>query len=132
MVSFKESQKALRLINKNFPKSLLWQYNAPHMKQSKQVYIQHSKSKFHTRKTVKFSNYSQEICLENMFNTEKDYLRRYGNFANYIQFLKDHKVFKLSNIRTKVCDGQKSLINIFFTLQSDAVTSPREISLLFK
>ena len=41
MVTYKESQTALRLIHDNFPKSLLWQFNAPHMKQSKQVYIQH-------------------------------------------------------------------------------------------
>ena len=40
MVTYKESQTALRLIRENFPKSLLWQFNAPHMKQSKPVYIQ--------------------------------------------------------------------------------------------
>ena len=132
MVTYKESQTAFPLIHDNFPKSLLWQFNAPHMKQSKQVYIQHSTSRLRTRKSVKFSSYSQELCLGNMFNIEIDYLTKYGSFSDYIEFLKSHKIFNLSDIKTKVCYGQRSLINVFFTLQSDPVTSPQEISLLYK
>ena len=131
MVTFKENQMALRLIRENFPKSLLWEFNAPHMKQSKPIYIQNLTTKSHIKKSVRFSSHSSTICLGHMFNIEMDYLRKYGNFSTYAKFLKNHKIFKTSDVKTKLSDGQRSLINIFLTLQSCPVTSPREIAILY-
>jgi hypothetical protein len=132
MVTYKESQTALHLIHENFPKSLLWQFNAPHMKQTKQVYMQNLTSRLHTKKSVKFASHSQTICLEHMLNIEMDYLRKYGNFSTYAEFLKNHKILRIPDVKTKLCDGQRSLINIILTLQSSPVTSPREIAILYK
>ena len=69
MVTFQENQAALRLIHDNFPKSLLWEYNAPHMKQTKPTYLQNLTTKSTIRKTVRFSLQSSTICLEHMVNT---------------------------------------------------------------
>ena len=132
MVTFKESQTALRLIRENFPKSLLWEFNAPHMKQSKPVYIQNLTTRSQRRKSVRFSLQSSTICLDHMIEMEIDYLKKYGDFSTFPDFLKKYKIFKISNIKTKASDGQMSLINILFTLQSCPATSSREISILYK
>ena len=132
MVTFNENQAALRLIHDNFPKSLLWEYNAPHMKQTKPTYIQNLTTKSTIRKSVRFSLQSNTICLEHMVKMESDYIKKYGEFSSFPHFIKKHKIFKTSFIRTKTTDGQKSIINIFFTLQSCPATSSREISILYK
>jgi hypothetical protein len=132
MVTFKESQAALRLIHENFPKSLLWEYNAPHMKQTKPTYIQNLTTKSTKRKSVRFSLHSSTICLEHMLKMENDYLNRYGDFSLFPDFIKKYKIFKTYNVKTKSSDGQETLINIFLTLQSCPATSSREISILYK
>jgi hypothetical protein len=132
IVTFKENQAALRLIHDNFPKSLLWEYNAPHMKQTKPTYIPNLTTKSTIRKSVRFSLQSSTICLEHMVKIESDYIKKYGEFSSFPHFIKKNKIFKTSFIRTKTTDGQISLINIFFTLQSCPATSSREISILYK
>ena len=132
MVTFKENQAALRLIHDNFPKSLLWEYNAPHMKETKPTYIQNLTTKSTIRKSVRFSLQSSTICLKHMVKIESDYIKKYGEFSSFPHFIKKNKIFKTSFIRTKTTDGQISLINIFFTLQSCPATSSREISILYK
>ena len=81
MVTFSENQAALRLIHDNFPKSLLWEYNTPHMKQTRPAYIQNLTTKSTKRKSVRFSLHSSTICLEHMIKMEKDYLKKYGDFS---------------------------------------------------
>ena len=132
MGTFKENQAALRLIHDNFPKSLLWEFNGPHMKQSKPTYIQNLTTKSAIRKSVRFSLQSNAICLDHMVKMESEYIKKYGEFSTFPHFLKKHKIFKTSFIRTKTIDGQKSIINIFYTLQSCPATSGREISLLYQ
>ena len=131
MVTFKESQTALRLIRENFPKSLLWEFNAPHMKQSKPVYIQNLTTRSPRRKSVRFSLHSSTICLEHMIDMEIDYLKKYGDFSTFSNFLKKYKIFETSNVKTKLSVGQKSLINIFLTLQSCLAISSRDLAILY-
>ena len=131
MVTYKENQTALRLIRENFPKSLLWEFNAPHMKQSKPVYIQNLTTRSPRRKSVRFSLQSSTICLEHMIDMEIDYLKKYGDFSTFPNFLKKYKIFETSNVKTKLSDGQKSLINIFLTLKSCPATSSRELAILY-
>ena len=132
MVTFQENQVALRLIRDNFPQSLLWEYNLPHMKQSKQVYIQNVTTKSLVRKTVRFSLQSNTICLEHMKKMECAYIKKYGEFHSFPQFLQRQKIFKTSFVKTKDMDGQETTINIFHTLRSCPATSGREISLLYQ
>jgi hypothetical protein len=132
MVTYKENQIALRLIHENFPKSLLWEYNAPHMKQSKPVYIQHLATKIHRKKSVTFSTHASTICLQHMYDIEEDYLRNWGNFSEYAKFLKQQKIFTTTYIKTKMNDGQLSVMNIFSTLLSCQDISPRELASLYK
>ena len=132
MVTFQENQAALRLIRDNFPKSLLWEFNGPHMKQSKQTYIQNLTTKSLVRKSVRFSLQSNTICLDHMMKMEYEYIKKYGEFHTFPHFLKKHKIFKTSFVRTKDMDGQTALINIFHTLKSCPATSSREISLLYQ
>ena len=132
MVTFQENQAALRLIRDNFPKSLLWEFNGPHMKQSKQTYIQNLTTKSLVRKSVRFSLQSNTICLDHMMKMEYEYIKKYGEFHTFPHFLKKHKIFKTSFVRTKDMDGQTALINIFHTLKSCPATSGREISLLYQ
>ena len=131
MVTFKENQTALRLIRENFQKSLLWEFNAPHMKQSKQVYIESIVAKLSKKKSVSFSQHSTTLCLQQMVEMEKQYLKKYEYFSTFPDFLKKHKIFKYQNIRTKLNDGQESVINIFLTLSSCPATSSRELSILY-
>jgi hypothetical protein len=132
MVTFQENQVALRLIRDNFPKSLLWEYNLPHMKQSKQVYIQNVTTKSLVRKTVRFSLQSNTICLEHMKQMESAYIKKYGEFHSFPQFLQRQKIFKTHFVKTKNMDGQENTVNIFHTLRSCPATSGREISLLYQ
>ena len=132
MVSYKENQVALRLIRDNFPKSLLWEFNSPHMKQSKQVYIQNVTTKSLVRKTVRFSLQSNIICLEHMRKLENDYIKRYGDFHSFPQFLKRQKIFRTQFVKTKNIDGQENMVTIFHTLRSCPAISGREICLLYK
>ena len=133
MVTYNESQTALRLINNNFPKSLLWEYNHPHMKQSKQTYFQHITLKPSRKKTVRFSSKSCVIYLEDMYRAEQHYIGKYKTFSSFPQYLKTqrHKILKMSNIETKLSDGQVFPVNIFYSLQTCPATSSREISLLY-
>ena len=78
MVTYDESQTALQLINNNFPKSLLWEYNHPHMKQSKQAYFQHITLKPSKKKSVQFSSKSYIIYLEDMYRAEQYILKNMG------------------------------------------------------
>ena len=132
MVSYKENQVALRLIRDNFPKSLLWEFNSPHMKQSKQVYIQNVTTKSLVRKAVRFSLQSNTICLDHMKKMENEYIKRYGDFHSFPQFLKRQKIFRTQFVKTKNMDGQENMVSIFHTLRSCPAISGREISLLYK
>jgi hypothetical protein len=67
-----------------------------------------------------------------MIKMEMNYLKKYGDFSSFPDFLKKYKIFKTSDVKTKSSDGQMSLINIFLTLQSCPATSSREISILYK
>ena len=131
MVTFKENQTALRLIRDNFPKSLLWEFNQPHMKQSKQVYMQNIEAKTSKKKSVRFSQHSTIFCLQHLIDMEDEYLKKHECFSTFPDFLKKYKIFKYSNIRTKLNDGQQSIINIFLTLSSCPATSSRELAILY-
>ena len=66
-----------------------------------------------------------------MIDMEKDYLKKYEDFSTFPNFLKKYKIFKISNIKTKLSDGQQSLVNIFLTLKSCPATSSRELAILY-
>ena len=74
LVSFSERQCAIRLIKDNFPKTLLWDHNQFHRKQS------HTKYMFHTcqttnkvKKTVRFNPISIFVDLGYLINLENDF-----------------------------------------------------------
>ena len=117
MVTYDESQTALQLINHNFPKSLLWEYNHPHMKQSKQAYLQHITAEPSGKRSVQFSSKSHIIYLEDMYRTEQTYIKEHGTYSSFPQYLKTNrgKALKISVIETN--------------LQTCPATSAREISL---
>jgi hypothetical protein len=131
MVTYDESQTALQLINHNFPKSLLWEYNSPHMKQSKQAYLQHITAEPSGKRSVQFSSKSHIIYLEDMYRTEQTYIKEHGTYSSFPQYLKTNreKALQISVIKTKLSDGQVSPINVFYILQTCPATSAREISL---
>ena len=66
-----------------------------------------------------------------MIKMETDYLKKYGNFSSFPNFLKRYKIFKTYVAETKSSDGQKSPINISLTLQSCPALSARELSILY-
>ena len=132
MVNYKEGQAALRLIRDNFPRSLLWEWNTPHMKQKKQVYIQNVTTKSLVRKSVRFSLQSSRVCLGQMKILEDQYIKRHRNFHSFPQFLKRQNIFRTQFVKTKCTDGQENVVSIYHALRSCPVISGREVCLLDK
>jgi hypothetical protein len=132
MVNYKEGQAALRLIRDNFPRSLLWEWNTPHMKQKKQVYIQNVTTKSLVRKSVRFSLQSSLVCLGQMKILEDQYIKRHRNFHSFPQFLKRQNIFRTQFVKTKSTDGQENVVSIYHALRSCPVISGREVCLLDK
>ena len=57
LVNFSENQEALRLMRENFPKSLLWGFNAFHRKQTTPKYLYHSSQRQTEKKVKKVTNF---------------------------------------------------------------------------
>ena len=127
LVTFSENQECLKLIRENFPKSLLWEFNSFHRKQSLPAYMHHMNSKV---KHVTFNKQVEVLCLETLIKLECDFIERYQRFDLFPQFLQLNKIFPTSYIATKTEDRDFKNISVYHLLFSCPCTSPKEITML--
>ena len=128
LVNFQESQEALQLMKDNFPKSLLWEYNAPHRKQSTPRYLQHLTAKV---TKVKFNPQVQILCLDKLIELENDFLLRYHTFSEFPDFLRKNSILPVTFEDIRSENQNFSYPTVFQFLVSCPCTSVKELNLLF-
>ena len=132
LVNFKENQQALRLMKENFPKSLLWGYNAFHRKQTILKYLYHSSQRQNEKKVkrVTFSDKSEILCLGQLFTLEEQFLSKYLDFSLFPCFLKSHSVIHPVLVETKFENSRFVYSNSMQALFCCPCTASKELDLI--
>ena len=133
LVTFSENQKAVQLMRDNFPKSLLWEFNSFHRKQTLPRYLYHSRQTLKGKKVKKFqfSENSEILCLDQLIKIEKQFLDKYVLYSLFPQFLKDHKIVHSSPIPTKTRDSRFIFTSSIQVFLSCPCTTPKELDNLY-
>ena len=133
LVTFTENQKAVQLMRENFPKSLLWEFNSFHRKQSLPRYLYHSKQTINGKKMkqVKFSENSQIVCLDKLVELEEQFLNKYESYSLFPKFLKYNRVVHSTPILTKTNDSCFIFTHAIQNFLSCPCTSTKELNILY-
>ena len=134
LVTFSENQSAVQLMRDNFPKSLLWEFNSFHRKQTLPRYLYHSSQTSNGKKVkmFRFSDTSEILCLDQLYKIEEQFLKKYVLYSLFPKFLKDHKVVHPLPIQTKLQDSRFIYSSSIQGLLSCPCTSPRELDILYR
>ena len=132
LVNYEESQTALQLIRENFPKSLLWEANQPHMKTSAPTYIHYSETKESRQRTVTFNDSIQVMYIGNLVKLEDEFIQRFKFFSQFSEFLREKQTFPVEYepLKSEVSQyRQSTAIHNFFGCPG---TTGKELELLLK